>query len=48
MTTYEMCKILIEKNRYEEKDMLSKLDLFLLGNRITKEEWEELKGLIDK
>lgn len=43
-----MCKFLIEKGRYEKNDMLKKLDLFLLGNRITKEEWEELKDLIDK
>ena len=48
MSTYEMCKFLIEKGRYEKEDMLSKLDLFLLGGRITGEEWKELKGLIDK
>jgi len=48
MTTYGMCKTLIEKGRFEEKDMLKKLDLFLLGNRITKEEYAELKDLIDK
>lgn len=47
MSTYEMCKFLIEKGRYEKEDMLSKLDLFLLGDRITNEEWQELKGLID-
>lgn len=48
MSTYEMCKFLIEKGRYEKEDMLKKLDLFLLGDRITNEEWQELKGLIDK
>ena len=47
MSTYEMCKFLIEKGRYEKEDMLSKLDLFVLGDRITNEEWQELKGLID-
>lgn len=42
MTTYEMCKFLIEKGRYEKEDMLSKLDLFLLGDRITEEEYKNL------
>lgn len=41
-----MCKILIEKKRYEKDDMLEKLDVFLLANRITKEEYEELVGML--
>jgi hypothetical protein len=48
MTTYEMCKILIQKGRYEKNDMLRKLDIFLLGNRITEEEYKELVELIEK
>lgn len=44
--TYKMCKILIEKKRYEKDDMLEKLDVFLLANRITKEEYEELVGML--
>ena len=42
MTTYEMCKILINKKRYIKEDMLNKLDIFLLGNRITDEQYSEL------
>lgn len=44
--TYKMCKTLIEKKRYEKDDMLEKLDVFLLANRITKEEYEELVGML--
>lgn len=41
-----MCKTLIEKKRYEKDAMLEKLDVFLLANRITKEEYEELVGML--
>ena len=44
--TYKMCKTLIEKKRYEKEDMLEKLDIFLIANRITKEEYEELTKII--
>lgn len=44
--TYKMCKTLIEKKRYEKDAMLEKLDVFLLANRITKEEYEELVGML--
>lgn len=37
-----MCKTLIQKNRYEKADMTQKLDIFLLGDRITQEQYEEL------
>lgn len=47
MTTYQMCKLLIEKGRYEKEDMKRKLDVFLLGDRITEEEYKELIELID-
>lgn len=47
MSTYEMCKILITNNRYEKEDMLQKLDIFLLGNRITQEQYTELVDLMD-
>lgn len=40
--TYRNCKKLIEAGRYEYNDMLNKLDVFLLGNRITPTEYEEL------
>lgn len=41
-----MCKTLIEKKRYEKDVMLEKLDVFLLADRITKEEYEELVGML--
>lgn len=47
MTTYEMCKILITNNKYEKEDMTQKLDIFLLGNRVTQEEYIELIGLMN-
>jgi hypothetical protein len=47
MSTYEMCKILIQKGRYEKNDMLRKLDIFLLGDRITEEEYTELVELMN-
>ncbi len=47
MTTYEMCKILITNGRYEKEDMLQKLDIFLLGDRITQEEYTELTSMIN-
>ena len=46
MSTYEMCKKLIQNGRYEETDMKRKLDIFLLGDRITQDEYSELVSLI--
>ena len=45
--TYKNCKLLINKNSYEYEDMLNKLDIFLLGNRITSDQYEELVALMD-
>lgn len=44
--TYRNCKKLIEAGRYEYNDMLNKLDVFLLGDRITQAEYEELCTMI--
>jgi len=48
--TYKICKRLIENTNYksqeEKDDMQVKLDVFLLNNRITQEEYEELVGLL--
>lgn len=46
--TYINCKTLIEVGRYEKNDMLNKLDVFLLNDRITQMEYEELIDLINK
>lgn len=48
MTTYQMCKTLIEKGRYEKSDMMMKLDVFLLGDRITKEQYDELVSMMNE
>ena len=45
--TYKNCKKLIEAGRYEYDDMMNKLDTFYLGNRITKEQYDELVELIN-
>lgn len=45
--TYKNCKLLIEKNRYEYEDMLLKLDVFLLNNRINVTEYKELVEIMD-
>ena len=46
--TYKNCKKLIENNRYEYNDMMEKLDVFLLVNRITTEQYYELVKMMDK
>lgn len=49
MTTYEACKKLIENGRYGTKEnMLFKLDIFLLGDRITQEQYNELVDLLNE
>lgn len=50
--TYKICKGLIENTNYksqeEKDDMQVKLDVFLLNNRITQEEYEELINLLNE
>lgn len=45
--TYKNCKKLIEAGRYEYEDMMNKLDVFLLGDRITQAQYEELVKMMD-
>lgn len=45
--TYSLCKKLIAKGNYDETEMINKLDVFLLANRITEEEYKELIALIN-
>lgn len=46
--TYDLCKKVIETGTYGPKEeMLIKLDVFLLNNRITQEEYEELVNLLE-
>lgn len=45
--TYIYCKKVMENGTYGTKeDMLIKLDVFLLNNRITQEEYTELVNLL--
>lgn len=44
---FNLCKRMIESKNYTSKeDMLNKLDVFFLGNRITEEEYNELKNML--
>jgi len=49
--TYKICKLTIENTNYQtqaEKDeMQVKLDVFLLNNRLTQGEYEELTNLLN-
>ena len=46
--TYRACKSQIERKSYVSKeDMQEKLDIFLIGNRITQEEYSELTELLN-
>lgn len=44
--TYKVAKMMITSGNYEYNDMMKKLDVFLLGNRITQEQYTELTGLM--
>ena len=47
--TYKLCKTVIKNKTYISKeDMRIKLDVFLLNNRITQEQYEELVGLMNE
>ena len=39
--TYARLKKLIERGAYNKEDMLNKLDVFLMANRITEEQYQE-------
>ena len=46
--TYKLCLTVINKNTYGTKEeMLEKLDVFLLNNRISQEEYNELAALLE-
>lgn len=44
--TYARLKKLITKGAYEKEDLLNKLDVFLMANRITEEQYQELIGMM--
>ena len=43
---YNICKKLILMGSYDKVDMTNKLDIFLLKNRITEEQYTELIDLM--
>ncbi|MBC2721847.1 hypothetical protein [Desulfosporosinus sp.] len=46
--TYIYCKKVIQNGTYgTEEDMMIKLDVFLLNNRITQDQYNELVGLLN-
>lgn len=46
--TFDQAKMLIENGKYTSKeDMLAKLDVFLMGDRITLAEYQELVELLE-
>lgn len=44
---YTLCKKQINTGKYDYDSMLNKLDVYLLGGRITLDQYNELKGLMD-
>jgi len=48
---YKICKLIIENTNYktqaEKDEMQVKLDVFLLNNRLTQGEYEELTNLLN-
>lgn len=49
LTTYTLCKTVIQKKTYGNKEnMMIKLDVFLLNNRITQDEYSELLDLLEQ
>lgn len=44
--TYRMLKTMLTRGIYDKEDMLKKMDVFLLNNRITEAEYSELTELM--
>lgn len=45
-TTYKLMKRIIQKGGYDRENTLLKLDVFLMADRITPEEYQELVELM--
>jgi len=43
---FNWIKIIITRGTYEKEDMLKKMDLFLLNNRLAEEQYNELVALM--
>lgn len=46
--TYDRLRKLIISGNYQKEEMLSKMDVFLMANRITTEEYYKLKDLMNE
>lgn len=44
--TYARLKKLIQTGAYDKESMMNKLDVFLMANRITEEQYNELVSLM--
>lgn len=44
---YKMLKTKIERGTYDKDDLLKKMDLYLLKDRITEEQYNELFGMME-
>lgn len=44
--TYTLLKRIIERGGYDRSDILEKMDVFLLNNRITIEQYNELLAMM--
>ena len=45
--TYTYCKSIIERGKFDAQEMKDKLDVFLLADRISQEQYTELTKKID-
>ncbi len=45
--TYIYCKKIIDGGKYDKTEMLDKLDVFLLANRITDKQYNELAAMME-
>ncbi len=46
--TYDFCKLVIERKVFVKADMLEKLDVFYMRDRISREQYEELVEMIEQ
>jgi len=45
---YNLCKKVIKSRKYNKEDNLDKLNVYLLGNCITIDQYNELKVMMDE
>jgi len=43
---YGLCKKVIAKGNYDKEDLLNKIDIYFMNNRITEDQYKELVALI--